>query len=213
MNRITCNRLAAALLVIGPTAFTLADLLRRLVVPSGSPKAPAITHAVDGHDGVWLVVALLAVVAALCLAPGVLALLPSGGRGARVTAVGTVMVVVGALASMGHAVAFYSPYALFARAGTPDAELTALDHASESYPMLVVLIALFLVGMMLGTVVLFVGLRRARRVPIWSLIAAVVFVACGGSGGVPAGVLGVVAALVAFVPAARAVLVEPATAG
>lgn len=115
------------------------------------------------------------------------------------------MAFVGAMASVGHAAAFYSPYALFAKAHTPTTELTALDKASESYPLLVALIVLFIVGMMLGTIVLFVGLRRARRVPIWAVVAAVVFVACGSTGGVVPGVLGIVAALAAFVPAARSI--------
>jgi hypothetical protein len=65
---------------------------------------------------------------------------------------------------------------------------------------------------MLGTLVLFVGLRRARRVPIWAVLAALVFVVCGSSSGAAAGVLGVLAALAAFVPAARALVTatEPA---
>jgi hypothetical protein len=56
--------------------------------------------------------------------------------------------------------------------------------------------------MMLGSIVLFVGLRRARRVPLWAVISAVVFVAAGSSGGVVAGVVGVLAAGVAFGAAA-----------
>jgi hypothetical protein len=60
--------------------------------------------------------------------------------------------------------------------------------------------------MMLGSIVLFVGLRRARRVPVWSVVAAVVFVAAGSTNGVAAGVLGIVAALAAFVPAARTLM-------
>jgi hypothetical protein len=108
-------------------------------------------------------------------------------------------------------VAFYSPYALYAKAHTSGAELEALDAASESYPLLVLLIALFIVGMMLGPMVLLVGLRRARRVPIWAVIAAVVFVGAGSTGGVAAGLVGVVAALAAFVPAAISLTADPAS--
>lgn len=205
MTTTTRARIGALLLVIGPLAFTVGDLLRRIVEPTGSPKAPAIAEAVGHHSGLWLLAGLLSVVAAFCLVPGVLALLPDGGRGSRLTAVGVVMVVMGGVASAGHAVAFYAPYALYAKAHTGADAISALDDASESYALLVLLIALFIAGMMLGSIVLFVGLRRARRVPIWSVVAAVVFVACGSSGGVVPGIIGIAAALAAFGPAAASV--------
>ncbi len=200
-------RVAAAGLVLGALLFTVGDLLRRYVVPSGTPSPVDITAAVDRHGSAWLVAGLLSVAASFCLVLGVVGLITTArGRGSRLTIVGGAMVGVGAMASVGHAVAFYAPYALYARAGTSAGELTALDRASEAYPMLVVLIVLFIVGLMLGTIVLFIGLRRARRVPIWSVVAAVVFVASGSTGGVGAGILGVVAALAAFVPAARSLV-------
>jgi hypothetical protein len=199
------------LLVLGALAFTLGDLLRRLVEPAGTPDAVAVTQAVDQHSGAWLTAGLLSVAAAMCLVPGVLALIPRAvSRGSRITTAGVGMVFIGAMASVGHAVAFYSPYALYAKAGTAAPELTAIDDASEAYPLLVVLIVLFIVGMMLGSIVLFLGLRRARRVPIWSVVAVVVFVGCGSTGGIIPGVVGVVAGLAAFVPAARSLLVEVA---
>jgi hypothetical protein len=210
MTTSTRTRIAAALLVAGSLAFTLGDLLRRLVEPAGSPDPVDITRAVGQHHAAWLSAGLLAVVAGLCLAPAALALVPTAGsrrsRGARATMIGAVMTAIGAMASIGHAVAFYAPYALFAQARTERADVTAIDAASESWPLLTVLIALFIVGMMLGPIVLLGGLRRARRVPVWSVVAAVVFAACGSAGSAAAGVLGTAAALAAFVPAARAVL-------
>lgn len=204
MTQTVRARTAALLLVLGPLAFTLGDLLRRLVVPSGTPSAVDITRGVDQHSGTWLTAGLLAIAAAICLVPGVLALIPvAPARGSRTTTIGAIMVFVGAMASVGHAVAFYSPYALFAKANTRNTELAGLDKASESYPLLVVLIVLFVLGMMLGTIVLFVGLRRAGHVPIWSVVAAVVFVACGSTSGIVPGIVGIAAAMAAFVPVAR----------
>lgn len=200
-------RSAAAGLVLGPLLFTLADLLRRAVVPSGTPTPSQITSAVAGHGGSWLAAGLLSVASAICFVPGVTGLLLAArGRGARITVVGAVMLGLGALASLGHTVAFYAPYALYAKAGTPGPQLQALDTASESYPLLTVLILLFIVGMMLGPIVLLVGLLRARQVPVWSLVAVVVFVASGSTGGILAGGIGLVAAMAAFVPAARSLL-------
>lgn len=197
-------RIAAACLVLGPLLFTLGDLLRRLVEPSGAPSATAITDAVGRHGGAWLTAGLFSVAAALCLVPAMaITIAEVRGRGSRTTTVGALLVGTGAMASVGHAVAFYSPYALFGKADTDGSAVRALDQASESYPLLIVLIVLFIIGMMLGPLVLLVGLRRARRVPIWSVAAGVVFVACGSTTGVGAGLLGVAAAVVAFVPAAR----------
>lgn len=193
------------LLVLGPLALTLGDLLRRIVVPSGSPTPVDITQAASQHQTAWLLAGLLNLVAAVSLTPAALALIPSAGRrGARLTTIGACLVAAGSVAAAAHTVAFFAPYALYGRAGTADSAITAMDNASESYPLLVVVIALFMVGLMLGSLVLFIGLRRARRVPIWAVVAVVVFVACGGSGGVVPGILGTVAAVVAFVPAARA---------
>ncbi len=207
MTNSTHTRLAAAGLVAGPLLFTLGDLLRRLVEPSGTPSATAVAAAVGSHSGTWLVAGLLSVTAAFCLVPGAWGLLASArGRGARTTTVGALMVGAGALALVGHTVAFYAPYALYAEAHTPASELTALDGASESYPLLVALIVVFIVGMALGPVVLLVGLRRARRVPVWAVVAAVVFAASGSTSGVGVGVLGIAAALAAFLPAARSLV-------
>jgi hypothetical protein len=205
MTKTNLFRMSAAGLVAGALLFTVADLLRRLVEPSGSPDAAAITRAVGDHQAVWLLAGLCSVLAAVGLVVGALGLLVSaGGRGAALTRTGAGLLTVGAFASVGHAVAFYAPYALFDKAGTPSAALTALDDASEGYPLLVVLIIAFAAGTMAGSLVLLVGLRRARRVPVWAVVAALVFVVCGSSSGTVPGVLGVVAATLAFGPAARA---------
>ncbi|WP_148043205.1 hypothetical protein [Flexivirga caeni] len=214
MNTTTRSRVAATLLVLGPLTLTVGDLLRRIIVPSGSPSAVAITHAVADHQNIWLVAGLLNLAAAVSLVPAALALIPgAGSRGARTTTIGACLVATGSVAAAAHTVAFFSPYALYGNAGTPHSAITAFDDASESYPLLVLVIALFMIGLMLGSLVLFVGLRRARRVPIWAVVAAVVFVACGSSGGVAPGILGVAAALVAFVPAARSLVASTPVAG
>lgn len=209
MTNSTHLRIAAAGLALGSLLFSLGDLCRRLVEPSGTPTPTDVADAVSDHGGLWLLAGVLSVVAAFCIVAGVPGLITTAsGRGARITTIGALLVGVGAIASVGHTVAFYSPFALYAKARTTGNELEALDRASESYPLLVMLIVLFIVGMMLGTITLAVGLRRARRVPIWSVVAAVVFVATGSTGGVAAGLLGIVAAMGLFVPAARTLLID-----
>jgi hypothetical protein len=213
MTNHTSFRIAGYGLVIGPACFALGDLLRRLVDSSSDSSPTELAAHVADHSGAWLGAGLLSVLAPVFFLPGVLALVAStSGRGRRLVTLGGCLVGLGLLASVGHAVAFFSPPALYDRADTDAAAVKALDHASESYPLLVVLIIAFIVGMAIGVLLLLVGLRRARRVPVWSVVAGVVFAVAGSSGGVAAGVIGLVAALAAFVPAARSLIISPALA-
>lgn len=207
MTNSTFRKIAAFGLVAGPLAFALGDLLRRLVEADSAASAVDVTAAVHDRPGLWLAAALLSVLSPMLLVPGIAGvLLDARGRGGATVAVGSALLGVGAIASLGHATAFYAPFAMYDDAGLPPATIRALDAASESWPMLGVLIALFVVGMVLGPVVLLAGLRRARRVPVWAVLAAVVFAVLGATGGVLAGVLGVVAAGAAFGPVAHAVV-------
>jgi hypothetical protein len=194
-------------LVAGPVLFTVGDTLRRMVDADTGSSATSIVAAVKAHPHLWLAAAMLEVVAPLLTIPGLAALVVAArGRGRRTTIAGAVLLGVGQVASVGHAVAYFAPYALFAKAGTSPSELRAINRASESWPMLVALIVLFMVGLVIGTLVLFVGLRMARRVPVWAVGAALLFVVLGGSAGVVEGVLGAVAAAVAFGTAARSLV-------
>lgn len=200
-------RIAATGLVVGALCFTLGDTLRRVVDSSTSSSAVDLAAAVHDRPGVWLAAGLLSAFAPLFFLPGVLALVATTrGRGSRVVALGGGLVGLGLVASVGHAVAFYAPPALYDDAGTGASAIKALDKSSEGYPLLVALIVAFIVGMTLGVLVLLVGLRRAGRIPVWSVIAGLVFAVAGSSGGVALGLLGAVAALAAFVPAARALV-------
>ncbi len=211
MTNSTLLRFSAAGLLVGALLFSLGDLLRRTVDSSTGSSPTAIAASVHNHPGVWLVASLFSALAPVFLIPGVCALVATTrARGSRVVAVGGALVLLGLVASVGHAVAYYTPFALYDRAGTDPATIKALDDASESYPMLVALIIAFIVGVTVGTIALLIGLRRARRVPVWAPIAAVVFAVAGSSGGVAMGVLGTAAALAAFLPAARS-LVVPTT--
>lgn len=206
-------RIAALGLVAGALCFTLGDTLRRVVDSSNSGSATDLAASVQDRAGTWLAAALLSAVAPLFFLPGVHALVATTrGRGSRLVGIGGALTSLGLVAAVGHAVAFYVPPALYGRAGTSPSAVTALDKASEGYPLLVVLIIAFIAGMTVGVLVLLVGLRRAGRIPVWSVVAGLVFAVAGSSGGVLMGLVGVIAALAAFVPAART-LVVPAVAG
>jgi hypothetical protein len=213
MTNSTLLRFSAAGLLVGALLFSLSDLLRRTVDSSTGSSPTATAASVHDHPGVWLAAGILSALAPAFFIPGVCALAATTReRGSRVVAVGAALAVLGLVASTGHAVAYYSPFALYGRAHADAATIKALDHASESYPLLIALIIAFIVGMTIGMITLLVGLRRARRVPVWAPIAAVMFAVAGSSGGVAMGVLGTAAALATFLPAARS-LVVPTTDG
>ena len=210
MTNSTLLRFSAAGLLVGALLLSLGDLLRRTVDSSTGSSPTAIAASVHDHPGVWLTAGVLSALAPVLFIPGICALVATTrGRGSRVVAVGGALAVLGLVASAGHAVAYYAPFALYDRSDTDAATIKALDDASESYPMLVALIIAFIVGITIGLITLLVGLRRARRVPVWAPIAAVVFAVAGSSGGVAMGMLGIAAALAAFLPAARSLTVQP----
>lgn len=210
MTNTTTRTLLAAGLAIGPTVFAVGDTLRRVVDADTGSSPTRITAAVHSHPGLWLAAALLEVVAPLLVLPGLAALVVvAQGRGRRTTVVGASLLAVGQVAGVGHAVAYFAPYALFAEAGTSPSELRAIDRASESWPVLAALIVLFMVGLVVGTLVLFVGLRMAGRVPVWAVVAALLFVVLGGTAGVVEGALGALAAATAFGTAARSLVRTP----
>ena len=87
--------------------------------------------------------------------------------------------------------------------GAPMSAVTAMEDASNSYPLFVLVIIAFIAGMTLGPILLTWGLRRARLLPIWVPVAAVVFAVTGTVGGLPAGIVGLASAVVTFGMVAR----------
>ncbi|MGN6301916.1 MAG: hypothetical protein ACTHN8_12595 [Angustibacter sp.] len=188
------SRSAGPALVAGVLAFSVGDLLRRVVEPSDASSAASITSAVEPHTGPWLAAGLLALVSAALLLVGALSvarLAPARGR--RLTAVGSGLLAAGAVASVGHTVGYFGTYAQYADSGLDASTLNALSQANDVLGG--VTIAVFMLGLLLGPVLLTIGLRRAAAVPIWVPVAAVVFVVAGAVGGVAAGVVGLVAGL------------------
>lgn len=190
-------------LLAGAICFAAGDLLRRTV--DGSTSTPSeLMRAVAGHQGVWLLAGSLSILASALMVPGTVWLLATArGRGQRVTRIGAGLLFLGQLAAVGHGVAFYGLPTLGVDAGTSASAYDALDRASEHSPLLIGLIVVFILGNVIGTLVLFVGLRRAHRVPVWSLVACVVFVATANAAGVAAGALGLLMIVAMYAPLCR----------
>lgn len=207
MATLIPRRAQAACLFLGPLLFALADLLRRLVVPSNGPDVLGDVRRIHDHPGLWQLAVLLAGVSVLVFIPGLGAIIGLvSDRGLVLTRVGTLMVGAGLLGSIGHLMGYYGSYGLFDKAALDPAAIRAFYDAGEAYPPLLGFIAVFIVGLLFGILVLTVGLRRARVVPIWTVVTGLVVFVTANAGGVLAGVVGLVAWVATLTPVALAVM-------
>lgn len=200
-------------LVVGAVAFATADLGRRIVLPDGQVSGiPDMVRRVQAHSGLWLALGLAVVLGSVAMLPGILAAMRASGdrsragRGRRTILIGGGLVFVGLVASVAHALAFYGMAAIDGTSGAPMPAVQAMEDASNSYPLFVLVIVAFIVGMALGPIVLTWGLRRAGAVPIWVPVAALVFAVTGTVSGPAAGVVGLIAAVLTFAMVARTIV-------
>ncbi len=207
-------RTTALALLVGAIAFAAGDLGRRLVLPDDEVTGiPDMVRRVQAHSGLRLALGLAVTLGSLAMLPGILRILhhpqftasigDPATRGRRTIRVGAFLVALGLVASVAHALAFYGMAAIDGTSGAPMSAVTAMEDASNSYPLFVLVIIAFIAGMTLGPIVLTWGLRRARLLPIWVPVAAVVFAVTGTVGGLPAGIVGLASAVVTFGMVAR----------
>lgn len=211
----------AIALVLGATLFAAADLGRRIVLPDDQVTGvPDMVNRVTAHSGVWLALGAAVIVGSFAMLPGVLALVgrhdqghPDPGwtsRGRLTLRVGGWLLVTGLVASVAHALAFYGMAAIDGTSGASMEAVIAMEDASNRYPLFVLVIVLFILGMALGPILVTWGMRRAGLLPIWVPVAALVFAVTGTLGGVVAGIVGLITAFVTFGMMGRA-LVETTT--
>ena len=161
--------LAALILPIGPLA--VAGL--RYVLPSFSASTPRETAAsVLASEGQQSAVLWLGLVATFTLLPGVLAVGRLTRRGApRMTAAAMLLVVPGYLAltyMLGSDLVLWTG----ARAGLDLPTLTRL--AETIHPSSDIAVGVFVLGHVIGTVLLGIALLRSRTVPAWAAIVTMV---------------------------------------
>jgi hypothetical protein len=193
------SRAATVCLIAGTLLFAASDLLRRLVAPDGSAAGHTVVRLVRVHPGTWTLAAALALLSAFVLVAGlpvVSSLAPDRGR--SLTRIGQWLFGAGVVASVAHALGEFGVPAIQARAGLAPQTVDALAKAGF-WPWDVAVLV-FIAGFMLGPVLMLAGLRRARVVPVWSPVGAIVASVCGGASGVLAGWVGIVAWAAAFGP-------------
>ena len=161
--------LAALVLPIGP----LAVGVLRYILPYFSASNPRETAAdVLASEGQQSAVLWLGLIATFTLLPGVLAVGRLTRRGApRLTAAAMLMVVPGYL-GLTYLIASDMVLWTGARAGLDASTLAQL--AGTVHPTSNIGIGVFVLGHVIGTVLLGLALLRSRTVPAWAAIVTVV---------------------------------------
>lgn len=161
--------LAAAVLPIGPAAVAL---LRYLLPYTTAEDSASVVRSVAAHQTAQSVAVWLGFIACLTLVPGVVYAGRMVGRTApRVAAGATVLLVLGYLSLSWLTVA--DAYVLFGvRHHLPTATVAAMYDGV--HPAASVAAGLFVLGHVLGTILLGVGMLRGRVVPTWAAVATIV---------------------------------------
>lgn len=186
-------------MTLGVLSLVAATIIQWFVQPS-DPSGTPIDIARE-NPGLWLIVGLLAVLGPLAWVGGIVSTtMLVRTRGWTLTSIGGYLTAAGLISGVGHLAIFFGLAADAAGAGLDaDAEMSILQ-ADDSSILSNVLLYGFLIGFSLGPILLTIGLRRAKLVPVWVPVAAIVMVVANFVGGVPAGIVQLVAVVATFGP-------------
>jgi len=192
-------------IAIGLVSFVVSNVLQWSLESGGeSPSA-----VISAQPTAWLIAGISAVLGPLFWAGGLLVVVGLvRERGWVLTTIGGLVSAIGLAVGVGHLALFFSLYGDLAAAGISDSAVKAVLGADNANALGTLLLIVFLAGFCLGPIVLTVGLRRARLVPVWLPVVALVAAVANFVGGPVAGILQLIALLVVFVPIA-VLLVRP----
>lgn len=186
-------------MVLGVVSFMAATVIQWIIQPS-DPAATPITMA-QANPSMWLVAGLLGVLGPLVWVAGIVSItMLVRTKGWTLTTIGGYITAAGLIAGVGHLAQFFGLMTDAAGAKLDADSARALMSADESSLLATVLLFAFLIGYSLGPVLLTIGLRRAKLVPVWVPVAAIVLVVTNFLGGVPAGIVQLIALVATFGP-------------
>jgi hypothetical protein len=186
-------------MALGMLSLVAATIIQWFVQP-GDPSGTPIDIARE-NPGLWLVVGLLAVLGPLAWVAGIVSVtMIARSTWWSITTIGGYLTGAGLIAGVGHLALFFGLIADAAGAGLDSDTGRALLQADDASVISTVLLYGFLVGFSLGPILLTIGLRLARLVPVWVPVAAIVMVVANFVGGIPAGIVQLVAVIATFVP-------------
>jgi hypothetical protein len=202
---MTAERFRRIAGIIGMTLGVLsllgATIIQWVVQPSEASGTPI--DIARENPVVWLVTGLLAVLGPLAWVGGIVSVtMLVRSKGWLVTTIGGYLTAAGLICGVGHLALFFGLIGDAAGGGLDADAGMALLRADDANALSTVLLYGFLVGFSLGPILLTIGLRLAKLVPVWVPVAAIVMVVANLVGGVPAGVVQLVAVVATFGPMA-----------
>lgn len=169
---VPLRRVALALLIpIGPLAVAI---LRGILPYSTTDDSAEMAGKVATHQGAQGAVVWLTLVALLTLVPGTIAIgLPAARRAPLLGTLGMVLAVVG-FSSL-YSVGIGDPLALSAaRIGLDPGDTARLLDDVQGLPAISLASVFFVLGHILGVVLLGIALWRVKLIPAWAGLALVV---------------------------------------
>ena len=193
-------RLLGALgMILGLASLVAATVIQWLIQPTDPSGTPV--DVARENPAIWLLVGLLSVLGPLFWVAGIFAVTSRvTGRGWVLTTIGGSVTALGLISGVGHLALFFGLASDTAGAGVDSGTALSLLRADDAGAISNLLLYGFLVGFSLGPILLTIGLRLAKQVPVWVPVAAIVMVVANFVGGVPAGAVQLLAALLAFLP-------------
>jgi len=200
------NRLVTlAALVVGPLSLIITSIVQWMLQPTG-PVSTAADVAAQ-FPTAWTIIGLLSVFGPLVWLAGIpatVSLAPE--KGSAVTSVGALVTGLGLAAGIGHLALYFGLYGTMAGSGVPAAAARRLDAAADADVLSNALLVVFLIAFAVGPIVLTIGLRIARTVPVWVPIAAIVTAGASFLGGPIAGIVQLVTLAAVWAPVIVATL-------
>lgn len=197
--------IAVTALVLGPVSLIGVTLAQWMLQRTNQGAGPL--DLASGHPSQWSVIAAASVLGPVVWLAGLPAVsaLPTD-RGRRLTLVGALLTGAGLAAGIGHLALVFGTFSTLAAAGLSPQEAAQVAQAADVDWLGNALLVTFLVGYAVGPLLLALGLRKARLVPVWAPLAAVLTAAATLFGGPLAGIVQVLALIALWGAVVRAVI-------
>jgi hypothetical protein len=168
--------LAGLCLITASLALGAADLIRISVEGDAQGTRDQFDH-IAASPGVWQVATVLNMLGIVLFVPAVLGLLHLlHHRGAVLGHIGGGLLLIGLLGFAAHNAGYYGTLGAVSAPGIDQEQMIRFWQAADKVPGNLVSLLMFLIGYVLGMVLLGVGLFWARVVPRWTAALIVLYV-------------------------------------
>ncbi len=176
--------LAGLSLIAAPLLLGVGEVLRLSIEQGAFTGEEEHLANVAGSAGLWQAMTMLNMVAVILFVPVVLGLVHLIRPGAPVLAhLGSALAMVGLLGAAGHNVFAFVLGGAMARLEDARPQMVELVGPLEESPSFLLVLLMFLVGFVLGFLLLAVGLYRSRAVHRWAAVAVAVAMLVGSNAG------------------------------